>query len=167
MTVQIVYEVEDQSGTDGTTEVKIAGTPTIAQMTGFAVAYAEALNALIEGAIKRAIAFIRPDVGDLDGDENVVDALSDVECIGKFEFATASGDRVKFNLPALDEAIAGTDDNSDSINTSGAEIEALVDAMLDGIAVTGGTIAPCDIGGVSLTNLIFAREAFTNSGARR
>jgi hypothetical protein len=167
MTVQVIYEVEDQSGTKGTTEVKLAGTPTIAQMTGFAVVHAEALNALIEGAIKKAIAFIRPAVSGLDGDENIADAMSDVERIGKFEFATSNGDRVKFNLPSLEEDTVGTDDLSDDINTSTAEAEALVDAMLDGIAVTGGTIAPCDVGGVSLVSLIFAREAFTNSGARR
>jgi hypothetical protein len=167
MTVQLIFDVVDQSGTKGTTEIKLAGTPTIAQQTGFAVVYAEAMDALIEGKIAGVSSFVRPDVSSLDPEENDAAILSDVERIGKFEFATGSGDRVKFNLPALNEVEAGTDEVSDDIDTSATAMEGIIDAMLDGIAVTGGTIAPCDVGGVSLTNLIFAREAYTNSGKRR
>lgn len=165
MTVQLILEVADASGTKGTSEIKLAGTPTLAQQTGFAVAYSEAVDAVIQGEIENVIAFTRPSTATLA--DNTIDGNADVERIGKFEFITTGGTKVKLNIPALDEVAANTDDLTDDINVGEAAVSALYDAMVDGIAVTGGTIQPCDIGGLSISNLVFAREGYTNSGKRR
>lgn len=165
MTVQLILEVADASGTKGTSEVKILGTPTIAQQTGFAVAYAEAVDAVIQGEIQGITALNRPSISGLA--DGTIDGTSDVERIGKFEFVTLSGSRVKLNIPSLDETAANTDDLTDDINLGETAPAALYDAMVDGIAVTGATIQPCDVGAVSINSIVFAREAYTNSGKRR
>jgi hypothetical protein len=53
------------------------------------------------------------------------------------------------------------------LNQAETNVAAFIAAMETGIAVTGGTISPCDIGESSIVDTVFAREAFKNSGARR
>lgn len=165
MAIEIVYEVEDRSGDKATTAVKVGGNQVVANITEFAAAYATAVNAIIKGIIRSATAYFFPDISGLTG--NVATPFSDVEHVGKFEFLTADGNRVKVNIPAIDEQLVEAT-TSDSLNQSQTDVAAFIAAMENGIAVSGGgTIQPCDIGESSLIDTIFAREAFRNSGARR
>jgi hypothetical protein len=164
MAIEIVYEVEDRSGTMGSTSVRVAGTPTVVQLNGFGAGFATALNNIIGGVIRAAAAFFRADVSGITG--NVASSASDVEHIAKFEFLTTGGNRMKVNVPAMDSNIIGGI-GSDTLDQLNPQVAAFTAAMINGINVTGAVIQPCDIGEDSLTDVIFAREAFRNSGARR
>ena len=165
MPLQIVYEVEDASGDKASTEIKVGGNQVLTNVTDFAATYATAMNNIIRGIIRSAIAYLFPDISGLIG--NVATTTSDVEHIGKFEFIAINGIRVKVNIPAIDEQLVEAT-SSDSINQSEVNVAAFLAAMETGIAVSGGvTIAPCDIGESSISDTVFAREAFRNSGARR
>lgn len=163
ITNKIVWTLSDDDGDEGTFEVDVLTTPTLAQYTEFAQAYAPLLDAIASGLIRRAELTVPVDVGDLTA--NIVGALSDVQEINSFQFATAAGRRVNVNIPGTIET--QTDPNSDGLDTVDPDIAALISAMLNGIAVTGGTITPSDIDGEDLTSLVYAREAARASGKRR
>jgi hypothetical protein len=164
MAIEIIYTIEDKSGTKGTTSVRVAGEPTLAGLTGFAVGWATALNNLIFGKILGATAHILANISGLSGNTAIV--ISDVEHLGKFQFATATGIRVDCNIPAINEAVVGTS-TPDEIDVAVPQVADFITAMEDGISVSGALIQPCDVGEESLVNLIFAREGARNSGARR
>lgn len=164
MAIEIVFQVQDASGTKGTTSVRVAGEPTLAGLAGFAVGWANALNNLIAGKIIGAAALIKANISGLTG--NTIISVSDVEHVGKFEFLTAGGNRVKVNVPALAEQLLLAT-TSDDLNQSETNIAAFIAAMEDGINVGGALIQPCDLGEDDVVATIFAREAFRNSGARR
>jgi hypothetical protein len=164
MAIEIVYTVEDASGDQATTQIRVAGEPTVAGLNGFGAGYATALNNIIAGIIRSAVAFLKPAFSSLTG--NLIGADSDVEHIGKFEFVALNGQRVKVNVPCLAEVTIGAT-TSDSLDQAQVNVAAFLAAMETGIGVTGGTISPCDIGESSISDTVFAREAFKNSGARR
>jgi len=164
MPIEVIATVADRSGTTGTTSVHVQNATTLAQLTAFAPLWATALNDMIFGKITSVFASI---LGSTIGIINNGGALnSDVEHIGKFSFRTVSNIKVNFTIPALDEDLVTAYD-SDTLDQSIPEIAALIAAMETGIAVTGGTISPCDIGEQSIIETVFAREAFKNSGKRR
>lgn len=164
MAIEIIYNIQDADGDEADTSVRIAGEPTLAGLNGFGAAFATALNNVIAGKVLGAFARLIANISALTG--NLVGDDSDVEHIGKFEFRAPLNLRVKCNIPALAE-VAVNATTSDSLSLSEPEVAAFITAMEDGIAVTGGTISPCDMGEGDITELVFAREAFRNSGARR
>lgn len=164
MSVELVFEVEDRSGTDGSTSIRVAGSPTVVQLNGFGVGYANVLNNIIAGAIRAAFALFKGSTIGLTGNTPAPEA--DVEHTGKFQFLTEGGTRVLINVPALSETTVGATD-SDDLDYTDPDVAAFLDAMLDGIVVTGATIQPCDIGELDINSTIFSRESFRNSGKRR
>jgi len=164
MPIEIITTVEDRSGTKGSTSVKVLDTATLAQLNAFAPLWATALNNVILGKITSVFANLIGSTFGITGNTGTVDA--DVEHVGKFQFRTATGNRVNINIPALDEnAIAAY--SSDTLDEAAPEVAAFIAAMETGVTVTGGTISPCDIGEQSIVDTLFAREAFRNSGARK
>lgn len=164
MPIEIIATIQDASGDKATTSIKVADASTMAQLVAFAPLWATALNDIIFGKIASVVANI---LGSTFGIINNGGSLtSDVEHIGKFVFRTASNTRVIVNIPSLDENAVQAY-ASDTLDQAEPEVAAFIAAMETGIAVTGGTISPCDIGEVSINSLVFAREAFRNSGKRR
>lgn len=163
MPIEIVYDIEDASGDHATTSVKVGDSTSATLLAGFATGFATALNNLIGGIIRSAAAFLRVDPSSLTG--NIVGVNSDVEHIGKFEFLTETGFRCKVNIPSLAEVTIGTT-TSDVMNQAETNVAAFIAAMEDGVSVTGALIQPCDVGEGDITDVVFAREAFKNSGAR-
>ena len=161
---EMVFEIEDASGDKASTSVKVDAATTVTLMTGFVQGFATALNNIIGGKILSAAAFLGVDISALTG--NLIDGDSDVEHVAKFEFLSSGGFRVKVNIPAMDETTLFAT-SSDSLNQAQTDVAAFIAAMEDGISVTGALIQPCDIGESDLTNVVFARESFRNSGARR
>lgn len=164
MAIDIIYTIEDKSGTKGTTSVRVGGEPTVAGLTGFAVGWATAINNIIWGKILGAVAHIIANISGLSG--NVMEPISDVEHLGKFQFITAAGIRVECNIPSINEAVVGTS-TPDEIDVAIPQVANFISAMEDGINVSGALIQPCDKGEDSLVSLVFAREGARNSGARR
>lgn len=164
MPTEIIYEIEDRSGSKSSTSVKVGTGFALATIQGFGVAWANAIDQILHGVIRKATAYLYPNLSGLTS--NTIASTADVEHYGKFEFLTEGGDSVKINIPALNEvAILAYD--SDSLNQAEPEVAAFITAMEVGISTTFGTITPCDIAENDITDLIFAREAFSNSGARR
>lgn len=164
MAIELVYTIEDKSGTKGTTSVRVADGPTLAGLNGFAASWATAIDAVIRGKILSAVAHILANITGLTN--NTVVSGADVEHLGKFQFITAAGVRVDCNIPAIDEAVVGAL-TPDEIDQSAAPVAAFLAAMEDGINAAGGLIQPCDVGGDSLVSTVFAREGARNSGTRR
>lgn len=164
MAIEVICTIQDRSGDEATTSVRLPSSSSLAQLGTFAVAWVNALNNFISGKIISAVAYLQPTTATLTN--NTLLDTADVEHVAKFSFLAVGGSRVLFNVPAMNEVTLSSDD-SDSLDQATPATAALIAAMLNGIATTGGTIAPCDIGELSLTDVLFAREAFKNSGARR
>lgn len=161
---EIIYEIEGAKlGEKSTTSVKLENTVTLSQTTTFAAAYATAINNLIGGVIRRATAFYLANITGLTA--NSIIASSDVEEIAAFQFRTSAGRTVDFNLPCMDESYVEA--GSHELDQADSEVAAIITMFEDGIAVTGGTIQPCDIGEESIVSTVYARERFRSSGSRR
>jgi len=159
----IIYTVVDESGDEGTTEVNVPDSFSLAQFTEFGAAMATLLDAILAGRVTGADLCFNADISGLTN--NAPAEFSDVEQVGEFVFVTADQTKVICNIPALDEntvTIVGSDD----IDQSQADVAAFITAMITGIAVTGGTIAPSDIGESDITTLRTARERHRSSGKR-
>lgn len=163
MAVSIIYSVVGEVPTEiSTTEVKLPDSFSLAQFTTFGAAFATAMNNLIWGRILDATLVVDVDISALTG--NIAAVQGDVEEVGAFEFVTAQGNRVKMNVPAIDELLTAAD--SHELDQADPAVAAAIAMMETGIAVTGGTIAPCDIGQDDIVDTIFAREQHRNSGKR-
>lgn len=112
----------------------------------------------VEGAQLRALADVSALIA------NTAEDTSDVGDVGQFQFRTVDNRPVRVNVPGLDETKVAV--NSDDINQADANVAAFITAMVAGIAVTGGTIQPCNVGEDSILSVEFARERFRNRGAR-
>lgn len=155
---EIVYSVADEKGTKPSTfAVQVPITFNLSQYVEFAAQAATIIDALLAGRIQDASLCFTADVSALTG--NTIGAASDVEERGRFAFLTGDNREVRLNVPALNESLVqvGSDD-LDLIDVNVAAVESM---MLDGIAVTLGTIVPCDVDEADLTSLIYAREGFT------
>lgn len=160
---QVVYTYVDDSGDTATHAIDIPTTFSLAQYTEFGRAMAGLLDDIVHGRIQSAQLVINVDISGLTSNALVAD--SDVEELGSFQFDTGEGRYVLINIPAFDEGmvLAG----SDNIDLSDPAVAAFVTAIETGIAVTGGTISPCDVNEDDLQFLSFAREMFRSSGKRR
>lgn len=160
---QVVYTYVDDSGDTATHAIDIPTTFSLAQYTEFGRAMAGLLDDMVHGRIQSAQLVIAVDISGLTSNAPVVG--SDVEEIGSFFFSTLEGRNVLINIPTIDESlvVAGADD----VNLSDPNVVAFVTAMETGIAVTGGTISPCDVDEDDIVSINVAREAFRSSGKRR
>lgn len=159
---EIIYTVSDDSAEDGTTAIKIPGGFTLVQYGEFAAAMATLVDKILSGIVMAAALVISVDLSGLSF--NLLDDSSDVEEIGAFQFSTTEGRPVRMNLPGIfDNSVLS---QSDDLDQSNPAIAAIIAAMESGIAVTGGTIAPCDVGEDSISILEYARERFRPSGRR-
>lgn len=164
LTYSIVYEFEDDSGDVGTTEVNIPTSFALADYIEFGQGMATFLDNITSGIIRSAALAVDVDLSSVTN--NTAAVGSDVEELGSFQYSTAQNRRVQVNVAGLIETTVLP--NSDDLDVIGnANVAAFNNAMLNGIAVTAGTIIPCDVGSDDLTSLVYAREAFRSSGVRR
>lgn len=159
----IIWTIEDNSGDTATTEENVDKGFALTDYDEFAAAMSTLMNNIIEGKILRAELAANADLSGLTG--NFTSGADDVEDLGSFDFDTVDGRPVNVNVPGLDESkvILGSDD----LDQADVDIAAFITAMTSGIAVTGGTIIPCDVGEIDITGIKNARERFRASGSRR
>lgn len=158
----VTYEFTDDSGETATTTVHIPNTFSIAQYTEFARAMADLMDNIVSGVVSRAELTFTLDVSALTG--NNAQANSDVQEIGAFLFRTAEGREVSINIPGINESTVAA--NSDDLDLLDTNIAAFTTAILNGIAVAGGTPGPTDANEADITTIVYAREQFRASGAR-
>jgi hypothetical protein len=161
MTQEIVYEVRDRRNKKATTSVRI-NDATEAQTDAFANAWADAIDNIIGGVIRGAVALLGVDISALIG--NVAAVGSDVEEIAEFDFRTAIGTKVLVTIPGILETLV--DNDTGDLNLAAPQVAAFVAMMEDGITV-GVLVQPCDVGNDDIVSLRYARERSRNSGTSR
>lgn len=163
LTYGLIYTFVDDSGESATATISLPTAFSLAQFTEFGRAMAVFVDDLVSGLISRAELSVGVDLSTLTG--NTAAAGSDVQEINSYQFTTAVGRKVNINIPGTDET--DVNPNSDELNTVDAQQAAFINAMVSGIAVTGGTIQPTDIDSEDITALVYAREAARATGKRR
>jgi len=160
---QITYELEDDSGERATFGINIPTTFSLAQYTEFGRAVASLVDPIVSGRISNCGLTISVDLSGLTS--NAFTSTSDVEEVAAFQFSTVDGTKTLVNVPAIDElAVAsGTDD----LDQADVFVAAFITAMESGVAVTGGTVSPCDVAESDINSTVYARENFRASGKRR
>ena len=162
MTIEITYDIRDRRNKPASTSVRVNTGATEAQVTGFARAWATAINPLIGGVIRAAFAILNVDISALTN--NTPASNSDVEEIGAFEFGTSNGiTKVQVNIPAILETLINND--TGQMDLAAPQVAAFIAMMEDGITVGATLIQPCDVGGDDVTNTIYAKEGSRNSGS--
>jgi len=156
------FQIQDADGDNATFEVHTPSGLTLAQYTEGIQALSLLLDSIIAGIISFVSFVLNVDISALVG--NIADINSDVEEIGAYAFTSSANFPVKLNIPGVNELDVAA--GSDELNQADPQIAAVISMMLSGIAVTGGTIIPCDKDGNDLTTLNYARENFRASGRR-
>jgi hypothetical protein len=163
MADRIQYTLTDEAGHTASFGVDVPDTFTLAQYDEFAAAYAILVDDIVGGIVSKAVLKRSVDIGDLT--DNSVGAVSDIEDIGAFSFRTAAFRRVRVNVPGILESLVIP--NSKELDLAEPAVAAIITAMQNGIAVTGGTITPSDIQEDDIVGFESALERFRASGRRR
>lgn len=158
---EISLQIRDASGTIGSTKAFVNNSHSLAQYNELAPLLAEAVDGFIGGVIENAKLTVPVNISALTPPASV---NADVQELGQFAFRTAEGRINKVNIPCWAETLTVT--GGDDIDLADPAVAAFTAAMLNGIAVTGGTIIPCDIGEGDLTTTAYARERFRSRGRR-
>jgi hypothetical protein len=152
------FDIVDNKGKRSFTKVRVPTTFAIADYIDFAQQMAQLIANISTGRITGASL-----CAGLDLSTATIKAspsgLSDIAQKGFYQFSTAApGFRNRVKVPALSEAkvVLG----SDAIDQTDADVINFIDAMEDGIVVTGGTISPTDHRENDIVSTDFARELF-------
>lgn len=163
MAIDLVLYVEDDAGNVSTTALPFSASFSLPQLIEGGQAFAVLIDAVINGRFRGADLCVNVPIGGLT--DNTTTGGSDVEEVAAFEFVTINGNRVKLNVPGMTDL--DTLPGSNDLDTTEADVAAVIAMMEDGLAVTSGTIEPQDIGDEDIVDTIFAREHFRSSGRRR
>jgi hypothetical protein len=163
MPIEIIYTIYDKKNKRATTSVKLGESETLARVGLFAVAWADAIDNLIGGVIRSAVAMITANPNGLTG--NNVGTNSDVEEIGAMQFNCETGPPIEVTIPAINEAKVLND--SGDLDTADTDVAALIAIFEEGLDVTGDTVFAVNTGNERSVDMVYARERSRNSGARR
>lgn len=158
----LVYTIRDAQGDPSTTQVHMPTSFSIAQYTEFAASMATLIDAMLHGRVEQAELCFTADLSGLTG--NTILSTSDVEEVGAFVARTTEGRPVEINVPALNDGVvvAGTN----QLDITDPAVAAFVTMLEDGIAVTGGTIVPSDVGEDDLEAVVSFTKETRSSGTR-
>lgn len=162
MPIEIVYEIRDRRNKKASTSVRIVDA-TEAQTDTFANAWADAIDNLIGGVIRGAVALLSVDISGLSS--NVASSGSDVEEIAEFDFRTALNTKVLVTIPGILETLV--DNDTGNLNLAAPAVAAFVAMMEDGITAGGTLVEPVDVGNDDIVSLRYARERSRNSGTSK
>lgn len=157
-----IITYQDQAGKRATSTVFFVTELTKAQIAEGLSAFAVLLDSVTGAVITAINSIFDVDVSSLT--DNATSVLSDVEEVGEFIGVTGQNRKILVNIPGIDStlSVAGSDD----LDQTDPAVAALMTALEDGIAVTGGTIIPCDVAENDLVEVVTARERVRNSGSR-
>jgi hypothetical protein len=157
-----VFTYQDQANKKSTSTLYFTTGLTLAQISEGLIAFATLLDSVTGAIITAVTSIFSADLSALT--DNTTSGLSDIEEVGEFVMMTSDNRKVVMNVPGIDStlSVAGSDD----LDQSDPDVAAMFTAIEDGIAVTGGTIVPCDIGENDLVQVAYARERVVNSGKR-
>lgn len=127
-----------------------------AQREEFALALAQVVDDIIEGAIVKITLTTEVDLPA--GIKGAGNPGSDVEEGAEFSWSTATGHPSTNRVATFKESQYSDLGDSTQVDQSNTEVAAYITAILSGLAVTGGTVQPCDSHGLDLTILRGARQ---------
>ena len=158
MTIQIGYTIQDEKGHKSRLAFNVNDTLTIAQLGELNTALQALLkpgggNNLVLGGIVGAGAVLNLPV--TAGMEVVAD-LSRVEYGALFDFLVTGGYHTSFRLPTFNEQFIT--DGGDTVDQAAGSVAALINGVINGIAVTAGTATFQDYRGVDITSISSAAE---------
>jgi len=128
------------------------------QREEFALAFAQVLDDIIDGAIVKISLTTLLDLPA--GIKGAGDPGADVEEGAEFSWTTAVGYPSTNRVPTFKESQFSEAGDSKQVNQANTEVAAFINAVLLGLAVTGGQAQPCDSHNVDLTVLRGARSMF-------
>lgn len=163
MPIQIIYTVYDKRGKRATTSVKLGSSETMARVQLFAVAWADAIDNLMGGVIRSAVALLQASIAGLVG--NVVGTNADVEEIAEMQFDSVNGKPIYITVPAINENKVLND--TGVLDETDTDVAALLAALVEGLDVGTDTVYVVDTGGGEVADVVYAREASRNSGTRK
>jgi hypothetical protein len=163
MPIEIIYTVYDRKTKRATTSVKVGQAETLERVQLFATAWADAIDNLIGGVIRAAVAMISANPNGLIG--NVVGTNSDVEEIGAFQFNCEVGPPIEVTIPGLNENLVEND--TGNLDQADTDVAALIAMFEDGLDIGPVTVKAVNTGEESSVSLIYARERSRNSGKRK
>lgn len=159
--IEVIPTWRDQASKRATNTLYVPDGLTLAQYQE-GLAAAAALLDDVSGAVMEGMVFNVPvDISALTG--NVAASTSDVEDVGAFQFRTVDNRPVQVNAPGIIDTLSpsGTDD----LDQVQIDVAAFISMFEDGLAVTGGTIIPCDVFEDDIIATVYAREEVKNSGS--
>lgn len=159
----VLMSVRDNKNQVSTMEFNIPGATTLADAQIMAQEMALLADPMLLGAISRLGISVSVDLpGGLTGSPSTG---ADVEEGARFQHLTSGNFRSGLRMPTFNESriVSG----SRAVDLTDADVIAWVDAMNDGLDITGaggsGVISPCDKRGEDLESLVFAQEQFQAS----
>src|SRR5690348_7457758 len=134
MKITLVWTLSDADGDTATTSQRLSEdwAQDITNVEDLVAAVGALLKEIVIGSIRSCIALFAGDTSGLTS--NTIGAVSSVNRQGKFEFLALGGNRVKVNIPALDES-TGQGAGSDSLDLTDTQVAAFLSAMEDGIVI--------------------------------
>ncbi len=161
---RLIYTIADRKNKKpATTEVKLPDAFGLAALSEWAVSFATLLNNFIQGRILDAELCFDVDISAIINNDILLN--NDVESVGRFEFVTAQGNRVKVNLPGIDDTF--TIDGSDALDQADPAVAAFITLMETGYTLGDATVVqPSDVGEDDIVDTLFAREGSRASGGR-
>lgn len=161
LAVTVRIDFKDNKDQSSFTEVHVPVGFTLPQYVEFAQDLATLVNDLHQGTITGASITFSLDISGATI-KTIANAFSDIAQRARVMFTSAaSGFRKLFNIPSIDESIVTA--GSDEIDTSDPIFTPFTTMIVNGQAVTGGTIQFTDSRQNDLVALSFAREGFDNT----
>ena len=155
--VTLNFSMVDGDGKTSNTKIRVPTGFAIADYQSFAEDAAQLIVNISNCQITSASVNFEIDTSGL-GLKAVASAVEKVSQKMFGIFNTAVGRVAKWLIPAaVEEKVVSGSDDFDQTDT---DVAALVSAMEDGIAVTGGTYAPCNGRGEDITSVASLTETF-------
>lgn len=160
-TIDVVYR--DESGSRATAGYHVGSELTQPQYVEGGQALAPLLDDFTDGVIESMSLTVPVDISGLT--DNTAEVGSDVEEAAEFGMITTENRGVSVVIPGLlsDYFTPGSDD----LDQSDPLLAPLISMFENGLATTGGTIQPCDVGEIDVSSVIRARKITRPSGTRR
>lgn len=153
------FAIRDGKGAKSTIGIYLPDDQTLVSVQEFVDLFAPIIDDITDGVIdgvSLSVGMVLPA-----GLAASAGANSDVEEGARFIFASEGGYRTSVRIPTFPETkiLAG----SRNVSLVDVDVDAFVDAMIDGLLVTAGQAEPSDYRGEDVVSLVSAIESFQRS----
>lgn len=158
LAVSIRFDFQDSKGKTSFTKIRVPNGFSLSDYIEFAESAAQILANVASARLTRASVCIGMDLSTA----TIKAGNSPYGDVGEKAFfsfrTTENGFWKRLKLPAFEESYIPP--NSRDIDTAAADVLAFIDAMENGLVVTGGTIAPTDARENDIVECVYAYQMF-------